>query len=185
MTNWEKHETALKELWENNAGNLTVDMVMGYLYEQGILASQLEPLGYTTALKDIFSLIDDNILIRNIADDGDIMKFMEQGIRLTNTLANAKKLADASYNFGGHFSSTQIEVIEKQVENWDLTKTVTKAVEELNELSVELLHSLRGKPSNPLEEIADCFIALQHLEIKFGYCQNFINKKVGKGEPKL
>ena len=43
MTIWEKHETALKELWENNAGNLTVDMVMSYLYEQVMLASQLEP----------------------------------------------------------------------------------------------------------------------------------------------
>ena len=43
MTTWEKHETALRELYENNAGNLTVDMVMGYLYEQGLLASQLEP----------------------------------------------------------------------------------------------------------------------------------------------
>lgn len=44
MTTWDKHETALKELCESNAGNLTVDMVMTYLYEQGMLASQLEPL---------------------------------------------------------------------------------------------------------------------------------------------
>jgi hypothetical protein len=56
--------------------------------------SQLEPLSYTAAIKDIFSLIDENILVRNTADDGDIMKFMKQGIRITNTLANAKKLID-------------------------------------------------------------------------------------------
>jgi len=104
---------------------------------------------------------------------------------LVNAEQQGLSAGNAGYNFGGHFTASQIDVIKKQVEKWDLTKTVTKAVEELNELSVELLHLLRGKPSNHLEEIADCFIALQHLEIKFGYCQNFINNKVGKGEPKL
>jgi len=41
MTTWEKHETALRELY-GNAGNLTVDVVMGYLYEQGMLANQVD-----------------------------------------------------------------------------------------------------------------------------------------------
>ena len=55
MTNWEKHETALKELWENNAGSLTVDMVMGYLYEQGMLANPVEAIVRQGASQPVFA----------------------------------------------------------------------------------------------------------------------------------
>ena len=34
---WEEHNDKLQEMWEDNAGSLTADMVMGYIYENGWL----------------------------------------------------------------------------------------------------------------------------------------------------
>jgi len=83
------------------------------------------------------------------------------------------------------FSDEQIETIKKQVRGWDLTYSVLRAIEELGELTVALTYLCR-KPGDRqhevLAEMADVRIALKHLEIVFGNCQDFINKKVGKDE---
>ena len=48
-------------------------------------------------LAEVLSLIEDNILVRNIEDDDDIMKFLKQGTRLTNTLYKAKEYLDSKH----------------------------------------------------------------------------------------
>lgn len=79
------------------------------------------------------------------------------------------------------FSEEQLKIIKDQVSDWSLRKSITKAVEELTELSVELLHLENRGSGNVMEEMADVSIALKHLEMKFGNIQEHINKKVGKG----
>ena len=51
--------------------------------------------GVDVTLAEVLSLIEDNILVRNIEDDDDIMKFLKQGTRLTNTLYKAKEYLDS------------------------------------------------------------------------------------------
>ena len=46
-------------------------------------------------IKDIFSLIDENILIRNTDNDHDTMAFLKQSIRITQTLKKAQELTDS------------------------------------------------------------------------------------------
>lgn len=48
------------------------------------------------ALEGLMKLIDDGVLVRNTDDDHDIMKFMEQGVRLTTHL-QACQTALAAY----------------------------------------------------------------------------------------
>lgn len=37
MSDWIKHEVAIKELWEDNAGSLTPDIMMNYLRGNGMI----------------------------------------------------------------------------------------------------------------------------------------------------
>ena len=41
------------------------------------------------------------------------------------------------------------------------------AIEEMAELTVEILHSLRGRESNIVEEMADVYIMLEQMRILF------------------
>lgn len=43
-------------------------------------------------IKEILSLIEDDILVRNTKDDGDMGAFIKQGIRITNTLYKANEI---------------------------------------------------------------------------------------------
>lgn len=67
MTTWEKHEKALKELCEDNDG-LTVAMVMGYLYEQGMLASEPPVTKQPSAGCCCFSAVCSLLLQRSSGD---------------------------------------------------------------------------------------------------------------------
>jgi len=60
---------------------------------------------------------------------------------------------------------------EAAVQFYGAENQVRKAVEELTELSVALLHSLdgRGDTENILEEMADVEIMLEQLHVIFGY----------------
>lgn len=62
-------------------------------------------------------------------------------------------------------------LFEQAVKTYGAESQVRKAVEELTELSVALLHSLdgRGDTENILEEIADVEIMLEQLHVIFGY----------------
>jgi len=100
---------------------------------------------------------------------------------------NKKRIEEAEADrLSGQFSSfsnDQIEIIKKQVRGWDLTYSVLRAIEELSELTVALTHLWRkhgDRQHEVLVEMADVRIALKHLEIVFGNCQDFIDKKVGK-----
>ncbi len=80
------------------------------------------------------------------------------------------------------FTKEQDDTINNAVFKWSLDKSVTRASEELLELSLALLHYARGRNNtdNVLEEMADVRIALRHLEFKFGSYQKQINEKVKK-----
>jgi len=43
------------------------------------------------SLKDVLSLVEDNILVRNIDGDNDRQHFLRQGIHLTQILKNAQQ----------------------------------------------------------------------------------------------
>lgn len=60
---------------------------------------------------------------------------------------------------------------EMAVNKYGAENQVRKAVEELTELSVALLHSLdgRGDTENIREEMADVEIMLEQLHVIFGY----------------
>lgn len=64
-----------------------------------------------------------------------------------------------------------MNIFEKAVNKYGAENQVRKAVEELTELSVALLHSLdgRGDTENIREEMADVEIMLEQLHIIFGY----------------
>ncbi|MFA5706578.1 MAG: hypothetical protein WDA41_09510 [Candidatus Neomarinimicrobiota bacterium] len=61
-------------------------------------------------------------------------------------------------------------LFEQAVKTYGAESQVRKAVEELTELSVALLHSLdgRGDTENILEEMADVEIMLEQLHVIFG-----------------
>ena len=42
MSNYEKHRNKLQEMWEDNCGSLTSDMVIEYMQDQGMLANLLD-----------------------------------------------------------------------------------------------------------------------------------------------
>ncbi len=81
------------------------------------------------------------------------------------------------------FTCEQTKAITATVEEWDLSKTVKRASEELLELALSLLHMDRGKVgvNAVLEEMADVRIVLKHLEIRFGDYQEELDRKVIKG----
>ena len=62
-------------------------------------------------------------------------------------------------------------LFEQAVKIYGAESQVRKAVEELTELSVALLHSLdgRGDTENILEEMADVEIMIEQLHVIFGY----------------
>lgn len=64
-----------------------------------------------------------------------------------------------------------MNIFEKAVNKYGAENQVRKAVEELTELSVALLHSLdgRGDTENIREEMADVEIMLEQLHVIFGY----------------
>jgi hypothetical protein len=83
----------------------------------------------------------------------------------------------------------QTEIINKGI-SWDDTKSVTRACEELNELSLALLKYLRQDISancaclsnveHIKEKMADVYITLQHLELKFGTYQEYLDYKIDR-----
>ena len=62
-------------------------------------------------------------------------------------------------------------LFEQAVKTYGAESQVRKAVEELTELSVALLHSLdgRGDTENIREEMADVEIMIDQLHVIFGY----------------
>ena len=62
-------------------------------------------------------------------------------------------------------------LFERAVKTYGAESQVRKAVEELTELSVALLHSLdgRGDTENIREEMADVEIMLEQLHVIFGH----------------
>ena len=64
-----------------------------------------------------------------------------------------------------------MSLFEQAVKTYGAESQVRKAVEELTELSVALLHSLdgRGDTENIREEMADVEIMLEQLHVIFGY----------------
>jgi len=64
-----------------------------------------------------------------------------------------------------------MNIFEKAVNKYGAENQVRKAVEELTELSVALLHSLdgRGDTENIREEMADVEIMLEQLHVIFGH----------------
>jgi hypothetical protein len=42
------------------------------------------------ALQELMQLIDDQVLVRNISDDKDVMKFFKQGLRIARVLKMAQ-----------------------------------------------------------------------------------------------
>lgn len=46
------------------------------------------------ALASVLKLIDDSDLVRNTDNDGNFMGFFEQGVRITNALAEAKRILE-------------------------------------------------------------------------------------------
>ena len=81
------------------------------------------------------------------------------------------------------FTQEQIESIQRAVKSWTLEKSTSRAVEELQELSLALLHSARGKAdvTDILNEMADARIVLKHLELRFGSYQEQLDRKIIKG----
>ena len=77
----------------------------------------------------------------------------------------------------------QAEAIQITVANWDSTTAVQRAVEELQELSLALLHWSRDRVpySHVKSEMADVHIVLRHLEFRFGEYQAFLADKIKKG----
>ncbi len=83
-------------------------------------------------------------------------------------------------------SDNQLDVIHLIVNKWGQHQSITRACEELNELSVDLLKLLRknsfadyDKQIDKIkDEMADVRIALEHLEIKFGNYQKEFDMKI-------
>ena len=58
------------------------------------------------ALRGVLALIDDQVLVRNIEDDHDTVKFLAQGLRITNALVAAN---DALASANGTSTATRPE----------------------------------------------------------------------------
>ena len=77
----------------------------------------------------------------------------------------------------------QAKAIQATIANWDSTTAVQRVVEELQELSLALLHWSRDRVpyTHVKSEMADVHIALRHLEFRFGEYQAFLADKIKKG----
>jgi NTP pyrophosphatase (non-canonical NTP hydrolase) len=75
-------------------------------------------------------------------------------------------------------------LFEQAVKTYGAERQVRKAVEELTELSVALLHSLdgRGDTENIREEMADVEIMLEQLHVIFGYGDYRLEKEARLAE---
>jgi hypothetical protein len=74
----------------------------------------------------------------------------------------------------------QLYDVCNMVQQWDDVKSKDRAIEELLELSLSLLHLARNKTDieNLHKEMADVRLALEHLEFKYGNYQNELNEKL-------
>lgn len=82
-------------------------------------------------------------------------------------------------------SLEHIEEIKKTIEKWSDSESIMRACEELNELSIALLHFHRGRPfaiEQVRLEMADVKIALKHLELKYGGFQKELDYKMKRME---
>ena len=73
-------------------------------------------------------------------------------------------------NIGGINQEREAAILEAAVEKFGTSAQITKAIEELGELTVELSRHLNGLGSTDAirEEMADSFIMLNQLELIFG-----------------
>ena len=78
-------------------------------------------------------------------------------------------------------------LFEQAVNTYGAESQVRKAVEELTELSVALLHSLdgRGDTENILEEMADVEIMFEQLKLIFGPTDDWKKTKLKRLEDRL
>lgn len=63
------------------------------------------------------------------------------------------------------------ELYRDVMEVWGEVNQTLMAIEEMAELTVELCHHLRGRPSNIPEEIADVQITVEQMQLKHGWMQ--------------
>jgi len=79
------------------------------------------------------------------------------------------------------------EIYKKTIEKWGKTAQVLMAIEEMSELTKELLKDLRGKSCSIQEEIVDVEIMLEQLKEIFGteYIDIFRKSKLQRLEAML
>ncbi len=59
------------------------------------------------------------------------------------------------------------EILQAAIDRWGVDHQVRLATEECGELIVSLCHSMRNRPNNVPEEIADVKIMLRQMEVIF------------------
>lgn len=82
-------------------------------------------------------------------------------------------------------SKGQVAAIKAIVSEWDFDESIRRAIEELAELQVALLHYRRGRSTTlpVLSEMADVHIALKHLELLLGGYERQLDDKLRKHLP--
>ncbi len=80
------------------------------------------------------------------------------------------------------------KICKNAIQKWGIENQILKSVEELNELSSELIKYLNDKAfrnrKKVIAEIADAYVVLRQLEIMFGEddCKKQVEKKLEKLE---
>lgn len=101
--------------------------------------------------------------------------------RIADTVSNQVQ-AGVIVNFADRVRLTeqQLNDVNNMVKLWSFQKSKDRAIEELLELSLSLLHKARGKESieDFHKEMADVRLALEHLEFKFGNYQKELDEKL-------
>ena len=64
--------------------------------------------------------------------------------------------------------TTVEDIMREAIRSWGSEAQIDLAIEEMSELTTELLHDRRGRKANIAEEIADVRIMLAQLEIIYG-----------------
>lgn len=83
-------------------------------------------------------------------------------------------------------SSNHVEVLEKAITFYGEENQVTKAIEEMAELTVALLHRHRVDGfKNVKEELADVWIMMAQLEIIFGRFDDILKQKIERLENRM
>lgn len=84
---------------------------------------------------------------------------------------------------------TQTQIIAQAVAHYGHSNQVLQAIEEMNELCVELTHHLRGRNGvrDVAEEIADCMIMMRQLRLMFGeqLVDWFVDEKLDRLQGRL